>query len=57
MENPCPDGTVLGKSGYPLSHDAGHGIGTKSVVAFAKKYDGELMYKIENGVFQVRLLV
>jgi hypothetical protein len=35
----------------------GHGIGSKSVAAFAKKYDGELLYKIENGAFRVRLLV
>ncbi|WMJ90717.1 hypothetical protein [Anaerocolumna sp. MB42-C2] len=26
-------------------------------MTFAKKYDGELIYKIENGVFRVRLLV
>lgn len=35
----------------------GHGVGSKSVIAFAKKYDGELLYKIDNNVFQVRLLV
>jgi hypothetical protein len=26
------------------------GIGSKSVMAFVKKYDGELIYNIENGV-------
>ena len=57
MENPCADGTTLDESGYPLASEKGHGIGSKSVIAFAKKYDGELMYKIESGVFRVRLLV
>jgi signal transduction histidine kinase len=57
MENPCTEGTSLDESGYPIACEAGHGIGSKSVVAFAKKYDGELLYKIENGVFRVRLLV
>jgi len=57
MENPCAEDTILDKSGYPVAGGEGHGIGSKSVVAFAKKYDGELMYRIENGVFRVRLLV
>ena len=57
IENPCAEGTVLDKNGYPVAREEGHGIGSKSVLAFAKKYDGELLYKIENGVFRVRLLV
>ena len=57
MENPCTEGPVLDESGYPLACEEGHGIGSKSVIAFAKKYGGELLYKIENGVFRVRLLV
>lgn len=57
MENPCAEGTVLDESGYPISCEEGHGIGSKSVIAFAKKYDGELLYIIENGVFRARLLV
>ena len=57
MENPCAEGTALDESGYPIAGKKGHGIGSKSVIAFAKKYDGELLYKIENGVFRVRLLV
>ena len=57
MENPCAVDAVLDEDGYPLAYGDGHGIGSKSVIAFVKKYDGELMYKIENGVFRVRLLV
>lgn len=57
MENPCAEGTVLDENGYPAASETGHGIGSRSVVAFAKKYDGELLYKIENGVFRVRILV
>jgi signal transduction histidine kinase len=56
MENPCAEGVILDENGYPVVVEEGHGIGSKSVIAFAKKYDGELLYKIENGVFQVRLL-
>jgi len=57
MENSCDEGTALDKNGYPVAREEGHGIGSKSILAFAKKYDGELLYKIEKGVFRVRLLV
>lgn len=57
MENPCPEDTALDENGYPVAHEAEHGIGSKSVLAFAKKYDGELMYNSKHGVFRVRLLV
>lgn len=57
MENPCAEGVVLDENGYPVAVEAGHGIGSKSIIAFAKKYDGELLYKVEKEVFRVRLLV
>lgn len=57
MENPCPAGTALDENGYPVASGEGHGIGSRGVIAFAKKYDGELLYRAENGVFRVRLLV
>ena len=49
MENPCAEGIVLDEDG--------HGIGSKSVIAFARKYDGELIYQVEKGIFRIRLLV
>ncbi len=57
MENPCTEDTVLDENGHPVTYEEGHGIGSKSVLAFARKYDSELIYKIENGIFRVRLLV
>lgn len=57
MENPCAEDVRLDQSGFPLSREEGHGIGSKSVIAFAKKYDGELMYQAVGGIFRVRLLV
>ncbi len=57
MENPCTEGTRLDDNGYPFTSQEEHGIGSKSVIAFVKKYDGELMYKIENGIFRVRVVV
>lgn len=57
IKNPCAKDTTLDKNGYPTSRQEGHGIGTKSIMAFVQKYDGELFYRIENGVFSVRMLV
>ncbi len=57
IENPCTKGTVLDEEGYPVTLEEGHGIGSKNVIAFAKKYDGELIYQVEKGLFRVRLLV
>ena len=57
MENPCMEGIILDENGYPIAQEDGHGVGSKSVITFAKKYDGELIYTIEKGVFRVRLLV
>lgn len=57
LENPNPEGTALDERGYPIAWEEGHGIGSKSVIAFAKKYDGELIYAMNNGMFRVRLLV
>ena len=57
MENPCAADVTLAENGYPASQEIGHGFGTKSVIAFAKQHDGELLYKLEQGIFRVRLLV
>lgn len=57
ITNPCTKNTALDQGGYPMAREVGHGVGTKSVLAFVAKYDAELFYSVENGVFTVRLLV
>lgn len=57
MENPCAVYPPFDENGYPITLEEGHGVGSKSVIAFAKHYDGELIYSTENGVFRVRMLV
>ncbi len=57
IENLCVEDVRLDENGYPIANEEGHGVGSKSVIAFVKKYDGELLYKIEKGVFRVRILV
>ena len=56
MENPCPADTALGNDGLPVAQKKNHGVGSKSVMAFANQYGGELLYQIKAGDFRVRLL-
>lgn len=57
ISNPCVATLRLGGDGYPEAEASGHGVGTRSVAAFAAKYGAELLYHVESGVFRVRLLV
>lgn len=57
ISNPCGLDTAPDENGWPTSRQEGHGIGTKSILAFAKKYDAEVFCRIEKGIFIVRLLV
>ncbi|MBK1711689.1 GHKL domain-containing protein [Rubrivivax gelatinosus] len=57
MENSCGADAKLDAVGQPAARAQGRGIGSRSVAAFARKYDAELLYRIEAGSFRVRLLV
>jgi pentatricopeptide repeat protein len=57
IANPCRETVQLGSDGLPFTNQEGHGVGTKSIAAFATKYDAELLYSVESGQFRVRLLV
>ncbi|AEV27912.1 hypothetical protein SpiGrapes_0048 [Sphaerochaeta pleomorpha str. Grapes] len=57
MCNPCVDTVTLGEDGLPFSSQEGHGVGTKSICAFANAHAAELLYHVENGLFRVRLLI
>ena len=45
VSNPCPDGLKL-ENGLP----AARGIGIDSIASAAARYQGEVHYKVENGV-------
>lgn len=57
IENSCTGEIPLDEKGNPLSLNDGHGIGTKSVLAFADHYNGQVIYNTRDGVFNVRLLL
>ncbi|CEO24785.1 sensor histidine kinase [Paraclostridium sordellii] len=52
------DGNVLfGKDGLPISEEKGHGIGSRSIAAFARKYNATISNEYSNGWYTVRLLI
>lgn len=57
VENSFKGQVKFDEDGYPVSEAEGHGIGTKSVLAFVKQYKGEVVYKASNNIFKVRILI
>jgi signal transduction histidine kinase len=57
ISNPCDGSAVFDENGHPVAKESGHGAGTKSVLAFAQKQNGEVLYQIAESVFRVRMLV
>lgn len=50
-------GTIqFNEKGIPISNKIEHGLGTKSISAFADKYDGVLEYNADGKLFRLRLL-
>lgn len=51
-------GTVeFNENGQPVSTEIGHGLGSKSIAAFAKRHDGIVEYSTDGSLFRLRLLV
>ena len=57
VENPYSGEVLLDENGYPTVRDEGHGWGGESVRAFVRDNGGELLYQVQNGIFNVRLLI
>ncbi|RKM61260.1 ATP-binding protein [Butyrivibrio sp. CB08] len=55
--NSCIGQVELDEDGHPITNEQGHGIGTKSVIAFAEKTGSEIRYIAEDGRFKVRMII
>lgn len=55
FSNPCPEGVKLGPDGIPLAKQNGHGLGTRSIVAFAEKHSAVYTFRVEDGWFKLQL--
>lgn len=57
ISNTCDATVALNESGLPVAKESGHGVGTKSVLAFAEANEAEIFYQILDGIFRVRMLI
>ncbi len=57
ISNPCQDGIVFSKEGIPLSDEKEHGIGTRSMIAFCKKYGALCSFSLEEGWFTLKIVL
>lgn len=57
FSNPCGRDVCIGADGLPVPQGAGHGIGTRSIAAFAEKYQAVCSFQIENGWFRLRIVL
>lgn len=55
--NTCAKKVELDENGVPVSKMTGHGIGTRSIAAFAKKYHAMLQYQAEEDLLTLYMLI
>ena len=55
--NPCAEAVTFDDEGIPVAREAGHGVGVRSVVAFAKENNSLLDFKCADDRFTMRLIV
>lgn len=54
IKNPCPE-KVPFRDGLPYSGEPGHGYGCRSIDSIARRCHGLCEFKVENGVFTMRV--
>ena len=55
--NSCEGKVPLDDLGRPYTSEEGHGVGTRSVLAFVDQTDSDIRYIAEEGVFKVRMMI
>lgn len=55
IANPCKDTVIFGSGGLPLTEKDSHGIGTRSIMAFAEKHDAVCRFYYKDGWFHVQM--
>ncbi len=57
LENTCGGNIRFDEKGYPAAQRPGHGYGTQNIVSYAQRHRAQLDYRVEDGWFQLRLLM
>ncbi len=55
--NPCAEPVEFDDRGLPVTHQAGHGIGVRSIAAVAEQNDYMLHFNYAGGKFVMRLII
>lgn len=55
FSNPCAEEIQIGVDGLPVTKGVDHGIGTRSITAFAEKNKAVYSFRMENGWFKLQL--
>ena len=55
IANTCDETAVFDASGVPVTTRSGHGTGTRSIAAFAQKYDAWTSYEMKDGWFRLQI--
>jgi len=57
FSNPYSGKIQFTNEGIPVATKSNHGMGTRSIVAFAKKYNAICSFKAEDGIFKLQLAI
>lgn len=57
VSNPYTGTVAFSQNGLPISEEAEHGIGTRSIIAFCKKNDAFYNFTAENGWFTLKIVL
>ncbi|MBR2928773.1 MAG: GHKL domain-containing protein [Oscillospiraceae bacterium] len=55
FSNPCAEEVQIDADGLPIAKGMGHGIGTRSIAAFAEKNRAVYSFRMEDGWFKLQL--
>lgn len=57
ISNPCKKEIDFSEDGVPLSDEKEHGFGTRSIIAFCKKYGALCSFTAEDGWFRLKIVL
>lgn len=57
ISNPYAGNVAFDRQGFPITDKPGHGIGTRSIIAFAEKHNAICLFQAEDGWFKFQIAV
>lgn len=57
ISNPCTGELAFDKNGLPIAQNENHGLGVQSISAFCKKNGAVCKFDLNDGWFQLRLVL